>query len=185
MKTKTLILAALSAVVLAGCGGTIPGVPQEFRDFFPYQIGDTIVFTNGQREERLGVSYIHADNEWSFRGYGHVQTYLPIDMHVYTDSTSLFSFDVWMSSVDGNATIFDLEISICERQNHVWFSFNCRLQDPMNNTRHVLEQTKTYGEVAKNGINIQTLVLEKGKGITSFYDANHDEEWVLKEIKRY
>ena len=33
MKTKTLILAALSAVVLAGCGGTIPGVPQEFRDF--------------------------------------------------------------------------------------------------------------------------------------------------------
>ena len=53
----------------------------------------------------------------------------------------------------------------------------------MNNTRHVLEQTKTYGEVAKNGINIQTLVLEKGKGITSFYDANHDEEWVLKEIK--
>ena len=88
-----------------------------------------------------------------------------------------------MSSVDGNATIFDLEISICERQNHVWFSFNCRLQDPMNNTRHVLEQTKTYGEVAKNGINIQTLVLEKGKGITSFYDANHDEEWVLKEIK--
>ena len=56
MKTKTLILAALSAVVLAGCGGTIPGVPQEFRDFFPYQAGDTIVFTNGLLEEKLCVN---------------------------------------------------------------------------------------------------------------------------------
>ena len=32
-----------------------------------------------------------------------------------------------------------------------------------------------------NNIHIESVVLEKGKGITSFYD--HDGEWVLKEIK--
>ena len=185
MKTKTLILAALSAVVLAGCGGTIPGVPQEFRDFFPYQAGDTIVFTNGLLEEKLCVIDFFARDPIEYCGYEDIRIYLPVEMGVQTDTTSLFSFDVWMSSVDGNATIFDLEISICERQNHVWFSFNCRLQDPMNNTRHVLEQTKAHGDATKDGINIQMVAIEKGKGITSFYDANHDEEWVLKEIKRY
>lgn len=48
MKTKTLVLAALSAVVLAGCKEYYyPDVPEEYRDYFPYKTGDSIVFVNG------------------------------------------------------------------------------------------------------------------------------------------
>ena len=37
-----------SAVVLAGCKEYYyPDVPEEYRDYFPYKTGDSIVFVNG------------------------------------------------------------------------------------------------------------------------------------------
>ena len=169
MKTKTLILAALSAVVLAGCGGTIPGVPQEFREFFPYQTGDTIVFTNGQREEMLGVTGVHVAEDWDYCGYADTKAFLPAEMLFSTDTTSLFSFNGRLETF--NMITCKIYIAIIERDrgNAFYGSFE------KGDTSLMLEDV--------DNASVTRVTLEKGKGITSFYDANHDEEWVLKEIK--
>ena len=174
MKTKTLILAALSAVVLAGCGGTIPGVPQEFRDFFPYQTGDTIVFTNGLREEKLCVTYVHVDEYRDYCGYADTKAFLPIEMSFSTDATSLFSLNGYMWS-DFNVSSFDVRFEMAMSESACGGLF----EGTLSKTDTLL----VMGNAENVDSCIKSVLLEKGKGITAFYDANHDEEWVLKEIK--
>ena len=67
MKTKTLILAALSAVVLAGCDMArdvfVPALPEVYWDYFPYEPGDSIVFSNGTEEMAFEIQSTLVDKE--------------------------------------------------------------------------------------------------------------------------
>ena len=67
MKTKTLILAALSAVVLAGCDMArdvfVPALPEVYWGYFPYEVGDTIIFTNGAEDMAFEIQSTLVDKE--------------------------------------------------------------------------------------------------------------------------
>ena len=201
MKTKTLILAILSAVVLAGCDVArdvfVPALPEAYWDYFPYEVGDSIIFTNDTEEMAFEIQSTFVDKE-DRTIYGVTGPIAGRLKYAETNfetklNTSLLSM-TGRILVDKKQTTVKYEVAIVEhvqaQENLKWtycFSDEMPYSDAPE-TVVLLEHPDIQCNMdecgdKENNVHIESVVLEKGKGITSFYDANHDEEWVLKEIK--
>ena len=199
MKTKTLILAALAAVVLAGCDMArdvfVPALPEVYWGYFPYEVGDSIIFTNGAEDMAFEIQSTLVDKE-DRTIYGVAGPITGRLKYAETSfETKLNTSSLSMTGrilVDKKQTIVKYEVTIVEyattQKNLKWtyrFSDEMPCSDAPE-TVVLLENPDIQCNMDEcgnkgNNIHIESVVLEKGKGITSFYD--HDGEWVLKEIK--
>ena len=201
MKTKTLVLAALSAVVLAGCDVArdvfVPALPEVYWDYFPYEPGDSIVFSNGTEEMAFEIqsNFVDKENRTIYGVTGPITgrlKYAKTNFETKLNS-SLLSMEGRVL-VDKKQTVVKYEVAIVEcAQAQEKLKWTYRFSDEMPysdapETVVLLENPDIQCNMdecgnKENNMHIESVVLEKGKGIASFYDANHDEEWVLKEIK--
>ena len=195
MKTKTLILMDLLAVVLAGCDVTqdvlVPALPEVYWDYFPYEVGDSIVFSNGTEEMAFEVDEKHIDKEERIETIVKEIVYARMSFGTKTND-SLLSFGGSIK-VPSSLEEAHFGIGFQERGKEIeeWkrgYSFGTTSTGSPTelyfNSPHL---SLPWGKwsLEESSFYIDDIVLIKGEGIRSFYNSRKKETWVLKEIIRH
>ena len=183
MKTKTLILAALSAVVLAGCKEHYyPGVPDEYRDYFPYKTGDSIVFVHGEAEMgfRLGRVYITEDRTTNF-------ALDPMTAHPklsfssqFDEAGNILSNQSWIKGEvivgypDADGAQFQINLKVGSNAPEDIFVITTDGTLPDSLILHNIE-TNNYSATS-----FQQVIITKDIGITSLSETGSGELWTVK-----
>ena len=184
MKTKTLILAALSAVVLAGCKEYYySDVPEEYRDYFPYKTGDSIVFVNGETEMdfRIGRVYITEDRTTNF-------ALDPMTAHPklsfssqFDEAGNILSNQSWIKGEvivgypDADGAQFQVNLKV--GGNAPEDIFLARTTDDTLPDSLILLNIETNNW---NTTSFQQVIITKDIGITSLSETGSGELWTVK-----
>ena len=196
MKTKTLILAALAAVVLAGCEKTVyhrPAFPEEYQDFLPYQEGDSLIFVCGQEEMAFEVLYKTGETatttdlpgnykpELGFVTKLTPQMYEMVGYFALLDSTFSDMY-CYLTFHEYNEMYYDLGLN-----SNPFVSSQFEKQVDKDTTSFIVFQDPeagdflySQGDSVKCTIQVTEMVWKRGVGVVSFYDALHDRRWKLK-----
>ncbi len=185
MKTKTLILAALAAVVLAGCDVAtevlVPPLPKAYWDYFPYEVGDSVVFTNGTKEMAFEVGEKYIDKEAKVEKVIHETAYARISFDMRTNPYDLeFGGTI---AVDSDWEFVSFTVAIGDANPPPPIANGIDRTLPCWDTIPIVE-LGSYEDISpRDYMDVRHVSIEKGRGIISFYDASSKEEWVLKEVK--
>ena len=186
MKTKTLILAALAAVVLAGCKEHYyPGVPEEYKDYFPYKTGDSIVFVNGKAEISFRISrvYITEDRTTNFALDPMIAHPKLSFSSQFDEAGNILSNQSWIKGEmivgypDADGAQFQVNLKVGSNAPEDIFVITTDGTLPDSLILHNIE-TDNW-----NTTSFQRVTVTKGIGITSLSETGSGDLWVLKEIK--
>ena len=185
MKTKILItFSCIGFLFLASCKEDCPAFPDHLVDYFPYRIGDSLLFVNQNNDTILfRVSEISITKESSISKCGkckcetpelfvraYSQYFTMINMGIFTHYEYFrIYFGIENGYLDGirNAgskleDIFTTVKDPFDPKNSSLFSGTVLLDTPMYSDQQ-----------------ISKVIIIRGKGITEFYDQKFDIHWKI------
>ncbi len=186
MKIKALFIITL-LFSFAGCEEPleevlVPAVPQIWRLYYPYEVGDKITFSNGAECMTFEVSEKYIDDKDTIvitDGVPHTSMWFKTKVNASSlcltgrldlpSSLNAARIQITFEEYGVSGLVKSHTFSHITTSNHTVIVFN--------NPNIIASETE------ESTFDIDNVVLSWETGIFSFYDSKNKEEWVLKEIK--
>lgn len=183
-KGKIMIACVLLLALHCSCSRDyVPAVPEEFWSYFPYEVGDKLVYTDGTEDMVFEVSekYINKKDGWV---YGDHAPYTEMWFCAKNISHSLemeakISVSIHLTQAKYSASMTERSASTdC----HYEFELMKDYDYGSNPSSEIVFTSPMGGVIKSCPVDIECMVLKREEGIVLFFDARNNSAWKLKEI---